>query len=125
MADARHELGWAAEQAVAAWLEASGWRVVARRYRTRSGGEVDLIGLDPGDVLVGIEVRARRSARAGDGSESIDTRRTARIGRSVVDYASSTHIRHRGTRVDLVLVAPTEPGSDRWSVRRIPDIGAG
>lgn len=124
MGDARHVLGLAAEQAVAAWLETTGWRVVALRYRTPSGGEVDLIALDPGRVLVAIEVRARRSKRAGDGSESIDARRTARIGRSLVDFGSSTRVGHRGTRVDLVLVAPADaPG--RWNARRIPDIGSG
>lgn len=124
MADARHELGLAAEQAVATWLETSGWRIVARRHRTPSGGEVDLIALDPGQVLVAIEVRARRSKRAGDGSESIDARRTSRIGRSLVDFGSSTRVSHRGTRVDLVLVAPADvPG--RWNARRIPDIGSG
>lgn len=125
MGDARHELGLAAEHAVAAWLEATGWHVVARRHRTRSGGEVDLIALDPGHVLVGVEVRARRSARAGDGSESIDARRTARIGRSVVEYGSSRGVAHLGTRVDLVLVAPSDAGSGRWNARRIPDIGSG
>ncbi len=125
MGDARHELGLAAEHAVAAWLEATGWHVVARRHRTRSGGEVDLIALDPGRVLVGVEVRARRSARAGDGSESIDARRTARIGHSVVEYASSTRITHLGTRVDLVLVAPSDVESSGWKARRIPDVGSG
>lgn len=124
MGDARHQLGLAAEHAVATWLEETGWRVVARRFRGRSGGEVDLIAVDPHDVLVAIEVRARRSSRAGDGSESIDARRTARIGRSVVDYASSTRIAHRGTRVDLVLVAPRDLWSGRWRARRIPDIGS-
>ncbi len=125
MGDARHELGLAAEGAVAAWLKAAGWQVVARRYRSHSGGEVDLIALDPKRVLVGVEVRARRSRRTGDGSESIDLRRIARIGRSVVEFGATTRVPHRGTRVDLVLVTASRGEPGQWKARRIPDIGFG
>ncbi|MDQ3488558.1 MAG: YraN family protein, partial [Acidobacteriota bacterium] len=47
MGDARHDLGIAADGAVAAWLGAAGWRILARRYRSAAGGEVDLIAVDP------------------------------------------------------------------------------
>ena len=124
MGDPRHDLGIEAEQAVAGWLERNGWRILARRHRSRSGGEVDLIALDPGGVLVAIEVRARRTGRAGTGSESIDRRRTARIGRTLAAYAVNSGIAHAGLRTDLVTAAP-EPGLlARWRLRRVPDIGA-
>ena len=124
MGDPRHDLGIEAEQAVAGWLERNGWRILVRRHRSRSGGEVDLIALDPGGVLVAIEVRARRTGRAGTGSESIDRRRTARIGRTLAAYAVNSGIAHAGLRTDLVTAAP-EPGLlARWRLRRVPDIGA-
>ncbi|MDQ4035101.1 MAG: YraN family protein [Chloroflexota bacterium] len=124
MADPRHDLGIAAEQAVAGWLEANGWRILARRHRSPGGGEVDLVGLDPGGMLVAIEVRARRTGRAGNGSETIDPRRTARIGRTLAAYAVERGVPHAGLRTDLVSAAP-EPGlGARWRLRRVPDIGA-
>lgn len=124
MGDPRHDLGIAAEQAVAGWLEAKGWRILARRYRSRAGGEVDLIGLDTGGVLVAVEVRARRTGRAGNGSETIDPRRTARIGRTLSAYAVDRGVAHAGLRTDLVTAAP-EPGLvARWRLRRVPNIGA-
>lgn len=125
MGDPRHDLGIAAERAVATWLEGVGWRVLARRQRSRDGGEVDLIAVDPDTTLVAIEVRARRTVRSGDGSETIDRRRTARIGRTLAAFAAASGVRSGGMRVDLVIAAP-EAGTDaRWRLRRIPDVGAG
>jgi putative endonuclease len=124
MGDPRHDLGLAAESAVGAWLEATGWCVLARRVRAPGGGEVDIVALDPEGVLVGVEVRARHTTRTGNGTESITANRVRRTGRSVVAFAAATGVDHRGLRVDLVSVAP-EPGPaiGKWRLRRVPDIG--
>ena len=123
MGDPRHDLGIVTERAVGAWLEESGWRLLGRRVRASGGGEVDLVALDPDGVLVGIEVRARHTARTGIGTEAIDERRIARTGRTLAAFAVGARLRHRGLRIDLVSVMP-EPGSDgRWRLRRIPNIG--
>ncbi len=124
MGDPRHDFGIAAEHAVASWLEAAGWRIMARRQRSTDGGEIDLIAVDTGAVLVAVEVRARRTRRAGIGSEAIDRRRTARIGRTLAAFATSSSVDHRGLRMDLVMVTPIPGPVVRWRLRRIPDIGA-
>ena len=124
MGDPRHDFGFVAEGAVAVWLEESGWRLLGRRVRAPGGGEVDIVALDPDGVLVAVEVRARQTARAGIGTESIDARRTARTGRTLAAFATCSRIGHRGLRLDLVSVMP-EPGTDaRWRLRRIPNIGS-
>ena len=125
MGDPRHALGIAAERAVAAWLESSGWRVLGQRVRASGGGEVDIVALDPERVLVGVEVRARRSLRTGIGTESITPERVRRTGRTIAEFATATRVSHRGLRMDLVSVSP-EPGRipGRWRLRRIADIGA-
>lgn len=122
MGDPRHDLGNAAEAAVAAWLERSAWCVLGRRVRSANGGEVDLVALDPDRVLVAIEVRARRTARSGIGSERIDARRTARMGRTLVAFAARNGLGHRALRIDLVSVTPEPGGSAAWRLRRLPDI---
>jgi putative endonuclease len=123
MGDPRHDLGIAAEGAVAAWLQECGWRVLGRRVRAPGGGEVDIVALDPDGILVGIEVRARRTKRAGIGAESIDVRKMARTGRTLAAFAAGSRVGHRGLRIDLVSVMP-EPGTDgRCRLRRIPNIG--
>ena len=125
MGDPRHTLGIAAERAVAAWLESLGWRVLGQRVRASGGGEVDIVALDPQRVLVGVEVRARRTSRMGIGTESITPERVRRTGRTVAEFATATRVSHRGLRMDLVSVSP-EPGRipGRWRLRRIADIGA-
>jgi putative endonuclease len=121
MTDPRHALGSAAETAVGEWLEACGWRVVGRRVRSAAGGEVDLVAVDPADVLVAVEVRARRSARAGRAGLSVDARRVGRLRRTLVATAVASGIEHFGLRVDLVTVEPDFAGS--WRVARLPGIG--
>jgi putative endonuclease len=56
---ARQRMGRAAEQLVAARLERSGWRIVARNVRLPSG-ELDVVALD-GSTLVFVEVKAGRA----------------------------------------------------------------
>lgn len=124
MGDPRHDLGIDAERATGAWLERSGWRLLGRRVRASGGGEVDIVALDPKGILVGVEVRARRTARAGIGTETIHAGRMARSGRTLAAFAVAGAIGHRGLRLDLVTVMP-EPGvAGRWRLRRIPDIGS-
>jgi putative endonuclease len=105
-------LGVAAEEAVAGHFAARGWRVLARRWRCRFG-ELDLVCIDTEGVLVGVEVRARRSSRAGSPLESIDRRRLHRLRSSLVDFASTNEISARALRVDLAAVEFTEAG---WRV---------
>jgi putative endonuclease len=122
MGDPRHVLGLAAEAAVATWLTAAGWRVIARRARSMGGGEVDIVALDPGRILVAVEVRARRTARAGPAATSVDARRVARLGRTLAAVGATCGEAHRGLRVDLVTVEPAREAAGRWRLRRMAGI---
>ncbi|HVL94791.1 MAG TPA: YraN family protein [Solirubrobacteraceae bacterium] len=59
MTDLRQELGRTGEELAAAHLERLGYRVLARRYRTRFG-EIDLIVADERSIVF-VEVKARRA----------------------------------------------------------------
>ncbi len=118
MPDPRHQLGTTAEAAVALALEGSGWRILARRWRVREG-EIDLVCLDPGGVLVAVEVRARRSPRTGGPTESVSPAHLARVRRALARYASAEPNRHHGLRIDLVSVERT---AGRWRAIRIPGV---
>jgi Holliday junction resolvase-like predicted endonuclease len=122
MANPRHVLGVAAEDAVVAWLSASGWRVIGRRQRSDGGAEVDVVAVDPGGVLVGIEVRARRSRRTGVAEETVTARHARRIGRTVAHVARVSGLGARGLRVDVVTVEPVATAPDRWRMRRLPGV---
>lgn len=121
MGDPRHDLGLAAEEVVARWLAREGWTIRARRDRRPGGGEVDLLAVDPTGTLVAVEVRARRSPRAGSAAESVDAGRVGRIGRTLVTHARASGRVWPALRIDLVTVEPI-PGGARWQLRRIPGI---
>jgi putative endonuclease len=121
MTDPRHELGQRAESAAAAWLTSRGWRVLDRRWRG-ARGELDLVCIDTDNVLVGIEVKVRRTERSGSGSESIDRRRLGRLRGTLVAYAAGTAVDHHGARLDLVTLTPARAGL--WRLRWLPAIDA-
>jgi len=121
MTDPRHELGRRAEEAVADWLTVQGWRILDLRWRA-SHGELDLVCLDPGGVLVGVEVKLRRTERAGSGAESVDKRRVGRLRAALAAYAAGATVAHHGIRLDLVTMAPA--GAGQWRLRRLPGIDA-
>jgi putative endonuclease len=123
MGDPRHLLGLAAENAAARWLDACGWRVLARRCRSPDGGEVDLVALDPDGALVAIEVRARRTSRAGAAGLSVDGRRVARLRRTLATIGAVSGTPHRALRVDLVTAEPVDGGAGAWRLVRIPGVG--
>ena len=123
MGDPRHLLGLDAENAVARWLDGCGWRVLARRCRSPDGGEVDLVALDPGGALVAVEVRARRTSRAGTAAMSVDGRRITRLRRTLASIGAAAGTPHRALRVDLVTAEPIDGGAGDWHLVRIPGVG--
>ena len=118
MAAPQQRLGRQAEEAAAAWLSRRGWRVLARRWRSASG-EIDLVCLDPDGVLVGVEVKLRRSARTGGPEEALDARRVVRLRRTLADYAAQQRSPATAVRIDLVTLTPAAAA---WRVARWPGI---
>lgn len=111
------ETGLNAERAVASWLAERGWTVMATRFR-RPVGELDLVAIDPAGVLVGVEVKARRTSRSGSPVESVDRRRIRRMRATLVAFVAEQPAgapRAAGLRLDLAAVVP-EPGGWRISL---------
>lgn len=95
--------GLAAETWAALWLRLKGYRILARRERTPVG-EIDLLARR-GDVLVAVEVKARRSLAAGIGA--VSARQRLRIARSLALVAGrDPTLSGLGRRLDLVIVRP-------------------
>jgi len=121
VSDPRHALGERGETAVAAWLATRGWTILARRWRCPFG-ELDLVALDPDDVLVAVEVKLRRGARAGNPLESIDRRRVARLRAALGRFRGEAPTGlGEGTRLDLVAVRPAGEGLWRLAHHRAID----
>jgi putative endonuclease len=120
LANPRHELGERAEAATAHWLVTSGWQVLDQRWRD-SSGELDLVCRDPAGALVAVEVKLRRTGRAGTALEAVDRGRLLRLRRALAAYALASARSWPALRVDLVTVAPA---GDSWLLRRYPGIDA-
>jgi putative endonuclease len=120
VADPRHRLGTDAEEVAARRLRAQGWQVLARRFRVAEG-ELDLVCLDPGGTLVGVEVRARRSSRAGLALESVDRRRVRRLRSALIRFAKAEQDTWREMRLDLVTL---DRRDGEWVLGRLEGIDA-
>jgi putative endonuclease len=125
MANPRHLLGLAAEDAVARWLTDAGWTIVGRRIRAGGGGEADIVALDRARALVAVEVRARSTSRTGRAAETVDAARIARLGRTLAAVASRERLRATSLRIDLITAEPEAGEIGRWRLRRIGGIGDG
>ena len=84
-----------------AYLEAKGYRLVARNYRDRRG-ELDLIVDAPDGTLVFVEVKSNRGASAGRPLERVDGRKIRRLQRLAQRYCALKKQEHREMRFDVV-----------------------
>jgi Holliday junction resolvase-like predicted endonuclease len=116
LAAPQQRLGLRAEAAAATWLMSLGWQMLEHRWRSATG-ELDLVCLDPDGILVGVEVKLRRTSRAGGPAEALDARRIGRLRRTLADYAARRRPRATGLRIDLVSFTAV-PGAWRLSLWR-------
>ena len=77
MTQARRALGARGEDAVVAWYEHRGYRIVDRNWRCRDG-ELDLVARR-GDVVVFCEVKTRSSSAFGAPVEAVTWRKQRRL----------------------------------------------
>jgi len=77
--------GRAGEDRALEFLQACGYRIVARNVRL-PGGEIDAVCLD-GNTLVMVEVKRRDSTRYGSALAAVNARKRASLRRAAADYA--------------------------------------
>jgi len=92
-------------ETLAYWfLRHSGYTVVARNRRARSGaGEVDLIAWD-GPTLAFIEVKTRTSGEAGPPELAVSRAKQKRIAKAAHDYMRRLRKKPASYRFDIVSV---------------------
>lgn len=83
-------------------------RILERNYRvargrSRLGGEIDLIALEPDGTLVFVEVRVRRGAMGGGAAASVSPAKQARLVYAAQTYLSGLS-RVPPCRFDVVAV---------------------
>jgi putative endonuclease len=111
MPDSRQITGREGEDLAALHLQAAGYHLLERGYRTRLG-EIDLIASHRG-ILVFVEVKTRRGARFGTPAEAVHPLKQARLARLALQYLGARG-RHDATcRFDVIAVTLRPPDAPR------------
>lgn len=113
----RVEMGAGGEDAACEALRQRGYAILARRFRTRSG-ELDIIARD-GETLVFVEVKARRSLRAGLPAEAVTWRKRRTLHRVALEFLARSRLHHLPCRFDVVSVR-VGPRGEATDVEIVP-----
>jgi putative endonuclease len=114
---ARPGKGRRAEDLAAVFLEAAGFRIVARNWRRAGpdgGGELDIVA-DDGGTCVFVEVRSRTGEGQGHPLEAVTAHKRAQVIRVARLYLASETLAASGYRFDVVAVT-------FWDDDRTPDL---
>lgn len=112
-----HRVGVRFEDAALAWLEARGWRLVARNVRFQRR-EIDLI-VRRADIVAFVEVKGRRSDAYGHPVEAVTRRKQIEI-ESVARWWVARHA-EAGVRYRFDVVAAVPDGVGRIAIAHVED----
>lgn len=99
----RMEIARRGEDAAAAFLERIGMSIETRNWRS-AAGEIDIVARD-GDTLVFVEVKTRKSERAGTAEEAVSAAKQRRIVKLARAYLASDRADcEQGVRFDVVAI---------------------
>lgn len=96
-------LGRRGEDAAARLLRRKGYVIVAGGRRSRYG-EIDLIAVQDRRTVVFVEVKTRRSLRAGHPAEAVDESKQRRIADAALAYLKSHGLLEYPSRFDVVAI---------------------
>lgn len=85
-----------------------GWEVLGRNWRGRSG-ELDLVAMSDGDVIV-IEVKTRRGDAMGHPASAVTPAKLARLRRLAGEWLSTHEVSCAGVRIDVIAVVIPRAG---------------
>jgi len=98
----RLDFGKRGEERAAGWLEESGYKILAKNYRTRSG-EIDIVARE-GDVICFIEVKTRRSEKFGLPYEAISLFKRRQISKLAVAFLKENNLLEHRARFDTISI---------------------
>ena len=113
--DSRRTLGADGEARAAAYLAASGYRILDRNARA-DRVEIDLVAAR-GSLVVFVEVKTRRSRAAGAPEEAVDFRKRERLVRGALAWLAARGLRSRRVRFDVIACEWHPTGA--WSLRHL------
>jgi putative endonuclease len=98
----RQRLGRWGENVAAIHLEATGYAILARNWRS-AGGEIDLVARD-GETVVFVEVKTRRGRDFGAPEEALTPRKAEKLVTLGQQYIVDHELEDVNWRIDLISV---------------------
>jgi putative endonuclease len=125
MTRVRQAFGKEAEDRACRFIEAQGYRILERNFRTRFA-EVDIIARE-GDTLVFLEVKARKSLRRGSPGEAVTPLKQDRLVLAASWYLAGRRLDGIRVRFDVVTVLEEQNDVTLRLIRNAfrPDSGSG
>ena len=115
MTKATNDFGELGERIAARWLERSGWRIIARRFRS-GRRDIDLV-VQRDDLIAFVEVKARSGDDFGDPVEAVNHRKQRELTKSAQTWIDRHGRAGESYRFDVVGVLLKER---RAFIRHIP-----
>ncbi len=103
-------LGERGEDVAGAYLTRHGYEILARNFRCRHG-EIDLVAIREG-VIVFVEVKTRRSERAGTGTEAVVHHKRRRLLQAARYFLALRGLTAAPCRFDVISLK-VDPGGAR------------
>jgi putative endonuclease len=95
-------LGKSGENLAAQFLKQSGYKILARNFKTKIG-EIDIIAYDK-DTISFVEVKTRHSDRFGLPQESISPFKQRQISKAALAYLKDNNLLNKKARFDVVSI---------------------
>lgn len=102
MPSARQRFGTAAEDQAAEFLVEHGYTILDRHVTSRFG-EIDIVAEDK-EILVAVEVKARRSQTYGSAIESVTEYKIEKIAAALHEYLEEHGWQNRQFRIDVITI---------------------
>ncbi len=96
-------LGERGERAAEKHLRRKGMKILARGFRERPSGEIDLVAAD-GRTVVFVEVKTRADDSHGHPSEAVDARKRRKIIWTALKFLKRHHLTGYPVRFDVVAI---------------------
>ncbi len=98
------QIGQAGEDQAAAFLQAKGYKIIARNFLV-PGGELDLVAYDK-KTLVFVEVKKRASNAFGGPVAAVTHTKQKRVARAAAQFLKAKSPKFDSIRFDVICVLP-------------------
>ncbi len=102
-------LGTRGEELAADHLQAAGYRILERNFRSK-GGEVDIVAQDSGGTMVFVEVKTRSSLAFGLPQLAVTPRKQRQIAKGALSWLARHRRQQQAARFDVIAILLHDTG---------------